>query len=427
MNPAREASPVPPSAAHQPADAARPLGGNRVNSLRAGRWRSRRAGGSLALLALFAALAGPAPAQARPDLGTGPFGLVPAPTAAGQPRSFFSLTIAPGRAARDTAVISNEGAATERLRVTLSRGVTAANSGSAFEGATRRCSGAGCWLSGLPATVTLAPGAREALPFRVAVPARTRPAQYLAGITAESAIRPRAVRVGVNGHASAKAIIIDQVTVGVAVTVGSLARLRTAVRISRVSAGWVGSTPRLYIPVHNSGQTFARATGTVSCRAAGRSRSYRVIMETVLPGGGAVLPVNAPGLTSGPVPCTVRLRAATGALITWSGVVSVPKRVLTRTYHPAKGVYVSLPESTVPPWAIALMVLGGLILFTLLTLLILRRHPARRASARRASAAQGRGGRASAGRGRAGRGSAEPPRPGRSTPGRRRPGRRTAT
>jgi hypothetical protein len=373
------------------------------------------------VLGLFAALASPAPALAAPGIGTGPFGLTPAPTAAGQYRPYFSLTVAPGHSVRDTAVVSNEAKVTERLRITLARGVTAGNSGSAYEGTTRRCSGAGCWVSGLPATVTLAPGAREALSFKVAVPARTRRAQYLAGITAQSAIRPRSVQVGKNGQASARAIIIDQVTVGVAVTVGSLARMRTAVGISRVSAGWVGSTPRLYIPVANSGQTFASARGKVTCRVAGRSRSYRVIMETVLPGGAAVLPVNARGLTAGQLPCTVRLRSATGTLFSWSGVVSLRRQVLTRTYHPAKGVYVSLPESTIPPWAIALLALGGLILFTLLVLLVLRRQqPGRRAASRRGRAVRG-----SAGRGSPGRGRGAPGRPSRL--GRpRRAGRRPA-
>jgi hypothetical protein len=403
-----------------------------VNSLRAGRRRSRNLAIPALLSALAAmavALAGPAPANAMPDPGTGPFGLIPAPAAAGQPRSYFSLTIGPGRSGRDVAIITNEGAVTERLRVTLSRGVTATNSGSAYEGSTRRCSGAGCWVHGLPATVTLAPGARRGLPFRVTVPARTRPGQYLAGLTAESAITPKAVRVGANGHASAKAIIIDQVTVGVAVTVGTLARLRTAVRISKVSGGWVGPTPRLYIPVRNVGQTFARATGRVSCRVAGRSHSYRVIMETVLPGGGAVLPVNARGLASGRLPCTVRLRTATGALITWSGVVNLPKQVQTRIYHPAKGVYVALPESTIPGWAIALLVLGGLILFGLLTQLVLRR---RQSAARRPGPARGRPGRSSSGRtsgrGSPARGTAGRGRPGpRATSRARRPGRRTAS
>lgn len=337
------------------------------------RWRGRRLGEALAGLALIAALAPPAAAQAADTPGTGPFGLTPAPTPAGQPRPYFSLTIAPGQSANDVAIVSNEGTRPERLLVTTSRGVTAANSGSAFEGIAGRCAGASCWVAGLPALVTLAPGARMALGFRVAVPAATRPGQYLAGLMAQSAIRPSPVRVGSNGHASAKVTIIDQVTVGVAITVGRFPQMRTALSISAVSAGWVGATPRLFIPVRNTGQTFVRATGTISCRSGGRPRLYRVIMETVLPGGQAALPVNAPGLTSGAMPCTIQLHGSTGLRAAWSGVVNVRPMVATRTYHSAKSVYVSLPENTVPPWAVALMVIGALILASLLALLLQNR------------------------------------------------------
>jgi hypothetical protein len=331
------------------------------------------------MLALLAVITAPAPAAAAVLPATGPFSLTPSPTSAGQPRSYFQLAVAPGLSARDTAIISNEGTRTDRLQITISRGVTAGNSGSAYEGMAGRCTGAGCWVSGLPVTVTLAPGARKVLAFTIAVPRRTPPGQYLAGISAESATQPRAVRVGSNGPASASVIIIDKVTVGVAVTVGPLSRLRTALVIPAVSAGWIGSTPRLYIPVRNTGQAFARATGQVSCQAGGRDHSWRVIMETVLPGGSAVLPVNAPGLTSGQLPCTVRLRDDARP-VAWSGTVSVPPRTATRTYHIARGVYVSLPEGTVPPWAVALLVIGALILAILLALLALhlrhRSHPA---------------------------------------------------
>lgn len=354
--------------------------------------RSTRAGTrSLAALALLAALAAPGTAVAAgagSDVGTGQFGLTPLPSAGGQQRSYFSLTVAAGRVARDTAVISNQSRATERLLVTISRGVTAVNSGSGYQAIDRRCTGPSCWVTGLPARVTLGPGASQTLPFRVAVPAGTRPAQYLAGITAQSAARPRPVRIGSGQHASAKAVIIDQVTVGVAVTVGRLSQLRTAVVVRPVTGAWIGSLPRLSIPVRNTGQTFARATGRLSCQVGSRRRSYPVTMNTVLPGGGAVLAVNALGLTTGRTLCTVRLRDSAGHLDTWSGIVRMPPRVLTRTYHPAKGVYVSLPESTIPPWAIALMIMGALILGCLLVPMVFRRR--RLAGRQRPSGARGR-------------------------------------
>jgi hypothetical protein len=360
-----------------------------MSSSQPGRRRGRIAGRGLAALALLAAVATQTGAQAASiPAGPGPFGLTPTPTAAGQPRSYFQLTIAPGRSDVDTAIISNESTKLQRLKVTVSRGLTAANSGSAYVGLTGHCQGPSCWVKKLPGTVTLTPGERKMFAFRVTVPRWTQPGQYLAGVTAESAIRPRSVVVGSNGHAQARAIIIDEVTVGVAVTVGDQARLRTALAISPVAAGWIGSTPRLNIPVSNPGQTFVRATGKISCTSGGQRHSYPVFMSTVLPHGGAVLPVNAPGLVSGTAQCAIWLNDGTGRPVTWSGAVNVPPRVITRTYHPVKGVYVSLPEQTIPPWAIALMVIGGLILTSLLVLLIQSRrrlaNPGRAAGSRRA-------------------------------------------
>lgn len=321
----------------------------------------------LAALAVLTGLAGLA--------GPGPFGLTPAPTAAGLPRPYFRLHLRPGQSAQDTVLISNQGGTAERLKVGTALAVTAQNSGSAFGQFSRRCAGAGCWVTGLPATVTVGPAASLAVRFTVSVPAGTRPGQYLAGIAAEPATRPAPVRLGPGGRSSARAVIIDQVIVGVAVTVGPRAGLRTAVVISPVTAGSVGPMPRLYIPVHNTGQTFARATGFVSCHPGGGPRHrYRVVMDTVLPGQGAVLPVNAPRLSGRSAPCTVRLRTGPGQVATWSGLVSLAGPAHTVTVHTGDGVYAVLPQHQVPGWAIALLVLGGLILAGLIVL-ILRRRP----------------------------------------------------
>ena len=261
-----------------------------------------------------------------------------------------------------------------------SNGLTAANSGSAFGGFSRTCAGVGCWVTGLPATVTLAPGTGRALGFRVAVPAGTRPAQYLAGITVVAAGPAHSVRIKSRGHVSVNVIVIDEVTIGVAVTVGSLARMRTALVVPAVTAGSFGSLPRLYVHVRNRGQTFARARGTVSCRAGAQDRRFRFIVDTVLPGGGAVLPINVPGLGSGELACTVRLRDDAGHLVVWSGTVDVAAPPATRTIHTGNGVYATLPESSVPGWAIALMVLGALILAALVSLLVLYRRSLTRGS-----------------------------------------------
>jgi hypothetical protein len=343
--------------------------------------RGRRCGGSLAVTVVTVAvlgLSGPAPASASNTPGPGPFGLAPAPTAAGQPRAYFKLTIAPGGSASDVVVISNDGTGTERLRVGTSNGITAANSGSAFGRFSPRCAGVGCWVTGLPATVTLAPGTGLALGFRVAVPPGTPPAQYLAGITAVAAAQPRRVQIASHGHVSVNVVVVDEVTVGVAITVGSLAQLRTELEVPAVTAGSIGSLQRLYVHVRNTGQTFARASGSVSCRAGdGQDRHFRVVMGTILPGGDAVLPINTPGLGGGELPCTARLRDDAGRTVTWSGTVDVATPPPATIIHTGNGAYSTLPDRPVPAWAIALMVIGALVLAALVRLLWVYRGPDR--------------------------------------------------
>ena len=355
--------------------------GRCVVSRLAGTAHRRRHGVNLAVAAVTAAvfgLTGLAPASASSPSGVVSFGLTPAPTAVGQPRPYFTLTIAPGGSARDIAIVSDDGTRTERLMVGTLSGLTAANSGSAFGSFSRTCAGVGCWVTGLPGTVTLAPGTGRALGFRVTVPAGTRPGQYLAGITVVAAAPPRSVRIKSHGHVSVNVIVVDQVTVGVAITVGSLALLRTRLVVPAVTAGSIGSLSRLYVHVRNTGQTFARASGTVSCRAGGQDRLFRVLIDTVLPGGAAVLPINAPGLGSGAWPCTVSLRDDVGHAVAWSGTVDAIAPTPARTIHTGDGAYSTLPVNSVPAWAIALMVLGAVILAALVGVLVLYRRANRR-------------------------------------------------
>jgi hypothetical protein len=320
--------------------------------------QGRRLAAACALAAL-AAVTPALPAAAVGTSGNGAFGLAPAPGSDGRAAPYFSMTVAAGDSATGTAIISNLGQTTERLKVSRSTGQTAANSGSAFSRYFQDCADAGCWVTGLPAAVTLRAASAQGLPFTVTVPAGPAPGQYLAGITAESAAKPQPVRVGSNGKATAGAIIVQQVTVGVAVTVGSLSRLTMRLRIPGVSGGVVGPVARLNIGLDNRGQTFAHATGTASCTAAGKRHSFAVFASTILPHDHAVIAVNAPGLPKGvALPCTVRLSYGDGLTVSWSGMVTVPSPPRGRIIHTGPGAYSVVPPAGLPLWAIALLVVG---------------------------------------------------------------------
>jgi hypothetical protein len=342
-----------------------------------GRWRSLTGAVALAVLAVLI----PAwPAAAAPVVGNGQFGITPVPGSNGISAPYFTMAVAPGRSAVDTAIVSNPGTTAVTLKIGRSVGVTAGNGGSSFDPSFGGCSGSGCWVSGLPGRVTLPADMGERLSFTVHVPARTAPGQYLAGITVESAT-PRSVQVGSNGKgAVARAVIIDQVTVGVAVNVGSPDQMTTRLQIPSVAGTAIGQLARMNILLRNTGQTFTGARGRVSCTAASRTYAYTVVAGTVLPGTQAAIPVNTPGFPKGKAAaCTVLLAYGHGLTAHWAGAVTVPAPPSTRIYHTGSGVYAVVPSgSSVPPWAITLIVVGVLVLAVMALLLWkLRRRPDR--------------------------------------------------
>jgi hypothetical protein len=330
----------------------------------------------LAMMATLATVFSALPAAAAvPPGGGGQFGLTPAPASDGHTPAYFDLAVAAGDSATATVIVRNQGAATETLKLSQSTGVTAANGGSAFTGAFQRCAGPGCWVTGVPGTVTLPAGTVEMLPFQVHVPRGTPPREYLAGITAELAARPRPVQVGKNGGATARAVIIRQVTVGVLVTVGSPARLRWRLRIPDVTGAAIGRTARLNIVQDNTGQRFTRASGTASC-IAGKRHTYAVPAATVLAHDRAVIAINAPGLPEGSAfRCGVRVRYGDGQSAVWAGSVTVPAPPRTRIIHTGPGTYAVVPLTGTSPWMIALFAVAGLAVITVSVLLIqLRRR-----------------------------------------------------
>ena len=347
------------------------------------RWRRAAAAGLAALLTGFPLVAAGATGTGGTTrtggaIGTGgaqPFGLNPAPLRDGRAESYFNLTAGTGQRATATVILSNLGHKTEKLKLTPSLGVTATNGGIGYTAPPGPCSGPACWLAGVARTVTLAAGVRKRIAFTVRVPAGAVHRQYLAGITAELAAKPKATKVGQNGKASAKAIIVEQVTVGVAVTVGNLAQMRDRLDIPGVSGQAIGTMPRLNVALRDTGQTFSGGTGQVSCTSAGRSHSFRVVTNTILPGDQAQIAVNARSLQEGTtVPCVVRIHYGQGQTVRWSGMVTLPKTNIARIVHTGPGAYSVIRTNGIPTWAIALIVVGGVAIAAVAVLLIRSRR-----------------------------------------------------
>jgi hypothetical protein len=346
----------------------RPDGGRR-------RWRVVLSGVTLMVVGTM----GLWPIASASAIGTGGnsgFGVAPSQLPNGQARPYFIESVAPGHSGVDTAVIANKGSTPLALLVSAATGTTAVNSGSSYNRSFKPCAGAGCWVSGLPTTLTLSPGESTVVPFTVTVPPGTRPGQYLAGITAKPAVAPAPVIVGSNGRSTARVVIVNEVTVGVAVNVGDPSQFVSNLRIDTITSGAVATLPRIFVHVDNGGQTFLKANGTATCTDNSRHVTFPLKLDTVLPSGRAVLVVNAPGLGFGSVAhCQAVLDYGTGLTATWAGVVTMPAVTTPpKIVHVGPGDYAHIPAQGTSVWVIVLIVVSALVLLALLAVLVMLRR-----------------------------------------------------
>jgi hypothetical protein len=334
------------------------------------------------IAAVLAALTAPSAANAA-GIGTFTFGAVPVSTAKSPSRAFFTFALQPNGSGRDRIVVSNSSSKPLTLALSVSLGTTAQGSGGAFITGRKRCSGAACWIHGLPDKVELGPHKQRVVPFTVRVPAGTLPRQYLAGITVQPTDIPEPTKVGGGRGLGANAIVIHQVNIGVAFTIGALTSMTTRLKIVKVAPVGVGSVARLLIDERNVGDTFLKATGEAICLAGKIRHAYPVSSDTVLPGNATTLAVNTPGLPSGAnLKCHVRLNyfSANGSVSTpasWHGTVKIPRLVKPHVVQTGPGSYAEVPKARIPRWAIASMIGGGLIVLALVVVivLLLRRRP----------------------------------------------------
>jgi hypothetical protein len=359
-------------------------------------WRSRlvawwcRAMVMASAAGIVALSLGPAPALAASAPGAssagssgggvdinGQFGLAAEGGQDGRPPpSYFQLAVAPGHAVTATLIVANLGQRTRTLALRHAIGVTAGNGGSAYLPSSGRCSGPACWVTGLPSRVTLPGGYKELVDFTVRVPRGTRSGQYLSGIAAGATARPKPVGLGSNGASSAQAIVLDSVTIGVAITVGDPASLVSRLSVRNVQGMDEGRVARLNISLYNTGETFAKGTGRAACQAGRRWKSYPVYAGTVLPRDHALIAVNAPGLPEGVTTrCLIHIGYGEGHVVSWFGRVTIPGAPAGRVVRTGNGAYALVSQNGIPGWAMALIIIGLLILAGISFLLYRQRRP----------------------------------------------------
>ena len=270
---------------------------------------------ALAALTLAVALA---PAGQAAATFAGGFSAGPLNTGA---LDYFTFALAPGGHARERVRVANLRATGQSLELYAVLGVTSRASGDAYYGYPGGCLGAACWIRRLAPIIRLHGGTTTLVGFSVHVPPGTKPGQYLAGIAIQPAKTPPGARA--TPGSAATSVILRQIVVGVAVTVGS--HLHSAVSIPLVKGEAIGATPGLGIVEENHGVRFEHPVGTATLVVGGHRRVFGVRSGTVLPGDHASLHVLTPHVAAGTYPARVELRYdELRKVAVWTGTVVIP-------------------------------------------------------------------------------------------------------
>jgi hypothetical protein len=235
-------------------------------------------------------------------------------------QSYFTLTMGPGDLQRRAILVANPQPYPCAVELEAAHGETAVNSGDTYVPAESGCAEAGCWLSGLPTTVTVPAGGRLSVGFDVAVPAGTPSGEYLGGVFVRPADPPSVPSE--SGHEQVAVSVAAQVAVGVAVVVPG--PLRPLLTIPSVTLDVSSEVPQLRVRVQNEGNTWEHPTGGARIRLASSTRSFGVRSSTILAGDAAVLPLPVDSVARGLRHTRVVLNYGVDQQAVWEGDLDYP-------------------------------------------------------------------------------------------------------
>ena len=359
--------------------------------------RCRLAVGMAVMGIIFGSLLLPSVASAAPSTTTATSTPSPIFSAAPLPRvglpnlSYFDLTLAPGQSDSEGLKVTNGSNSPETLEMVPGNGVTSPNSGDTYSAldATAACKNVACWVTGIPTTITVPPVTTIEVPLTIHVPASVGPGQYLGGIIVQPSgpSAPKPVNTN-NPKVAAAVTILNQVGVGVAITVGPASGLTPHMAIPGVIGGVVGSHFDAKVTENNTGNTFEKPFGKLSITDSGGKQSFRFVSDTVLPGQGAQIRVYLPGLSPGTYSVSVALDYGHGQVASWSGSITLPKPAVSQTLNHGSETIVYEPGGE-PAWIVALISVGSALFLVAVALIIVFLRRRRRALRGRHAAPRG--------------------------------------
>ena len=205
----------------------------------------------------------------------------------GDDAPYFSYTGQAGEQIDDVALVINAGTEAVTLRLYAADGITAIGGGTAFAGAEEERTGVRGWIRVSASEVTLAPGARQPVPFSVGVPSGATAGDHVAGLIVEAP--PKQGQSG-----GVQTAVVERV--GVAVVVRVPGESREQLALGGICLNQETGSNYFQVPVANNGNILSRPSGEFVLAKQGGEEVFRKPIEpaTILPLDATFLRIDAP-------------------------------------------------------------------------------------------------------------------------------------
>lgn len=201
---------------------------------------------------------------------------------------YYAPTITAGSTWSSVLLVSNGSPKPTPIRVYAADGLTASASGAAYSDLGQPLRATGTWLTPASQTVTVQAGGQTTVHFKVTVPAKAAPGDYLAGIVAQSGLAVQ------SGSGDMRVNIVTRSVVGVLVRVPGPASFDVKVGMPAIEKG-PEQIGEVVTPITDTGRLIGKPVDTVLVTGPdGYERTVPRHVDTLLPGGTAYFPIYWP-------------------------------------------------------------------------------------------------------------------------------------
>jgi hypothetical protein len=271
--------------------------------------------------------------------------------------SYYVLTMSPGQTVTQKVTITNPNSHAVLVDIGGVDAGTSGATGASYGTPSSQPKSTGEWITFVTDQLQLQPDTGRTVPFTISVPSNVGPGQYLAGVSAAVPLDATHSTVQAQGHSAKFNVTLEPQRI-LAVEVDVPGPRQPHLAVTGVRPVVQGDTLRLQFAIKNSGNAFAKGSGSVTVPDTNTRDNFSIdtfVSHTSIEYGVPWTKNIVPGTHT----VTIRLVDQTGRIVTWSGAVDVSGAVgssLQHTLAAAKGAHLQHHGGTSPTWIAWLIV-----------------------------------------------------------------------